>query len=162
MGARPHLHDVDDRGARIGVEAGGGEERGADIAGEERVAAAAIRGRHPLCLGERVHCEASGAFEPTFVAGAGERLQEREAVPRRAVAETVALLVLVGARAPDELGAGKHELLVEVLPRAGKDTRRAGAPLEADPAVTRTRKLRSRRAGPVGEAVLAERVPREN
>jgi hypothetical protein len=33
------LHDVDDREARVGVEAGGGEERSAEVAGEERVAA---------------------------------------------------------------------------------------------------------------------------
>src|SRR5262249_37190652 len=57
-GCWPALHDVDDWEAGIGVEAGGGEERGADIAGEERVAASAIRGRHPLCLGERVDGEA--------------------------------------------------------------------------------------------------------
>src|SRR5262245_62092633 len=88
------LHDVDVREARVGVEAGGGEERGADIAGEERVAAAAIRGRDPLCLCECVDGEASGVFEPALVAGAGERLQQREAVARRPVAETVAFLVL--------------------------------------------------------------------
>src|SRR6185437_13884194 len=106
--------------------------------------------------------EATGAFEPELVAGPGERLQEREAVARRAVAETVALLVPVGARAPDELGAGEHEVLVEIVPSAGDDTRRAGAPLKDDPAVSWARELRARRAGPVGEAVLAERMSREN
>ena len=30
-----YLHDVDDRAARIEVEAGGGEECGADVSGEE-------------------------------------------------------------------------------------------------------------------------------
>jgi hypothetical protein len=45
------LHDVDDRVAHVGVEAGGGEERSADVAGEERVAAPSILGRDPLRLG---------------------------------------------------------------------------------------------------------------
>src|SRR5207253_10799557 len=136
------LHDVDDRVARVEVETGCGEERSADVAGEERVAAPAILGRDPLRLGERVDGEASGAFEPALVAGPGERLQEREAVARRAVAETVAFLVPVGARAPDELGAAEHEVLVEVVPRAGDDTWRAGAPLKNNLAVSRTGKLR--------------------
>jgi hypothetical protein len=144
------LHDVDDREAGIPVEAGGGEERSPHVAAEERVAAPAIRHRDPLRLGERVDGEASGAFEPELVAGARERLQEREAVARGAVADTVALLVLVGARAPEELGAGKQEILVEVVPGAGDDTRSAGAPLEDDPAVSRARELRAWRAGPVG------------
>src|SRR5262249_221398 len=68
----------------------------------------------------------------------------------------------MGARAPDELGAGEHEILVEVVPSAGDDTGRAGAPLKDDPAVSRARELLARRAGPVGEAVLAERISREN
>src|SRR5262249_32971500 len=127
-----------------------------------RVAAPAIRGRDPFRLCERVDGEAARAFEPALVAGAGERLQEREAVARRAMAEAVAFLVPVGAGAPDELGAGEHKVLVEVVPRAADDTRCARAPLEDDPAVTRTRKLRSRRAGPVGEPALAERMSREN
>ena len=88
------LHDVDDREARVAVEAGGGEERSADVAGEERVAAAAVRGRDPLRLGERVDGEAPGTFEPELVAGARECLEEREAVARAAVAEAVAFLVL--------------------------------------------------------------------
>src|SRR6185437_191243 len=74
----------------------------------------------------------------------------------------VAFLVLVRARAPDELGAGEHEILVEVVPGAGEDTRSAGAPLQHDPAVARARELRAWRAGPVGESVLAERVSRED
>ena len=156
------LHDVDDREARVAVEAGSGEERSADVAGEERVAAAAVRSGDPRRLGEGVDGEAARPLEPALVAGARERLQEREAVARRAVAETVALLVPVGARAPDELGAGKHEILVEEVPGAGDDPRRAGAPLHTDPAVSWPRELRSRRAGPVGEAVLAERMSREN
>ena len=38
------------------------------------------------------------------------------------------------------------------------DARCTGAPLEADPAVSRSAKLRSCRAGPVGETVFAERM----
>ena len=68
----------------------------------------------------------------------------------------------MGARTPDELGAGEQEVLVEIVPGAGDDTWRAGAPLETDPAVSWPRELRAWRAGPVGEAVLAERVSREN
>jgi hypothetical protein len=74
------------------------------------------------------------AFEPALVASARERLQVRDTVARRTVAETVAFLVLVGARVPDELDVGESEVLVEVVPRAADDTRRAGAPLEAEPA----------------------------
>ena len=123
------LHDVDDWEARIGVEARGGEERGADVSVEERVAAAAVRGGDPLRLGECVDGELAGPLEPAFVAGACERLEEREAVTRSAVAEAVALLVPVRARTPDELGAGEQKVLVEILPSTGDDTRRAGAPL---------------------------------
>ena len=74
------LHGVDDREARVAVEAGGGEERSTDVAGEERVATAAIRGRDPFRLGERVDGETAGAFKPALVAGARERPQERETV----------------------------------------------------------------------------------
>ena len=73
--------------------------------------------------------EAAGAFEPALVAGAGERLQEGEAVARCAVAEPVALLILVGACAPDELGAGEHEVLVQVVPGTCHDSRSARAEL---------------------------------
>jgi putative ABC transport system ATP-binding protein len=156
------LHDVDNWEARIGVEAGGGEQRGADVSVEERVAATAVRGSDPLRLREGVDGEAARPLEPALVAGARERLEEREAVTRGAVAEAVALLVAVGARTPDELGAGEQEVLVEILPGAGDDTWRAGAPLETDPTVSWPRELRTRRAGPVGEAVLAERMSREN
>src|SRR5438034_2230852 len=156
------LHDVDDWVARIGVEAGGGEHRGADVSVEERVAAAAVRGGDPFRLCERVEGEASGAFEPALVAGAGERLQKREAVARGAVAEPVALLILVGACAPDELGAGEHEVLVQVVPGACHDTGSARAELETDPTVTWPLELRARHAGPVGEAILAERMSRED
>src|SRR5581483_830894 len=78
---------VDDREARVGVEARGCEERGADVPGEKGVAAAAaVRFREPIGLGERVDGKAASPLEPAFVIRARERLQEREAVPRGAVA----------------------------------------------------------------------------
>ena len=113
------LHDVDDWETRIRVEAGGGEQCGADVSVEERVAAAAVRGDDSLRLGEGVDGEAARPLEPALVAGACECLEEREAVTRGAVAESVALLVSVGARTPDELGACEQEVLVEILPGAG-------------------------------------------
>jgi hypothetical protein len=126
------LHDVDDRVAHVDVEAGGGEECSADVPGEEGVAAAAVGGGEPVGLGERVDGEAAGALEPALVAGAREGFEEREAVAGRAVAEAVSFLVAVGAGLPDELGACEQEVLVEVVPGAGVDTRSAGAPLETD------------------------------
>ena len=153
------LHDVDDWEARIGVEARGGEEGSADVSVEERVATVAVRSGDPLCLGECVDGDAARPLEPVLIAGACERLEEGEAVARGAVAEAVALLVVVRARTPDELGAGEQEVLVEVLPGTGDDTRRAGAPLETDPAVSWPRELRPRRAGAEHESVLAERMP---
>src|SRR5439155_16909494 len=131
-----------------------GKERGAVVAGEQRVAAATVRGGDPLGLCERVHGEAARALEPALVAGARERLEEREAVAGRAVAETVALFVAVRTRPPDQLGACKQQLFVEVVPRAGEDAGRAGAPLETDPTVSGPRELRTPRSGPVGEAAL--------
>src|SRR5918992_920477 len=124
------LDDVEDRVARVDVEASRGEEGSADITGPERVTAATVHSAEALDLAERVDGETSRSLEPALVAGARERLEEREPVARGAVADAVALLVTVGAGAPDQLGAGEHELLVEVLPGAGDDTRRAGAPLE--------------------------------
>ena len=61
-----------------------------------------------------------------------------------------------------ELGAGEYEVLVEILPGAGDDTRRPRAPLETDPTVSWPGELRPRRARPVREAFLAERMPLEN
>ena len=75
------LHDVDDREARIGVEARGGQERGGDVAGEERVAAAAIRGGDPFRLGEGVDGEAAGALEPALVAGACDAFKSAKPLP---------------------------------------------------------------------------------
>src|SRR5205814_227790 len=148
-GCCPALHEVDDWIARVGVETGGGEHRGADVSVEERVAAAAVRGGDPLRLGEGVDGEAARPLDPALVAGARERLQEREAVARGAVAEAVALLVAVGAGLPDQLRAGEQEVLAEVVPGAGEDARRAGAPLERDPAVSRTHERAARRSRPV-------------
>src|SRR5690242_20127929 len=150
------LHHVDDWEARIGVEASGGEECGAHVSVEQRVAAAAVRGGDPLCLGDGVDGEAARPLEPALVAGARERFEEREAVTGRTVAKAVALLVAVSARTPDELGAGEQEVLVEILPGAGDNAWRAGAPLETDPTVSWPRELPTRRSGPVREAVLAE------
>jgi hypothetical protein len=62
--------------------------------------------------------EAPGSIEPHLVAGAGERLEEREAVACGAVAEAVTLVVAMGSREPDELGAGENELFVEIVPCA--------------------------------------------
>jgi hypothetical protein len=112
-------------------------------------------------LGKRVEGEAAGAFEPALVAGACEGFEECEAVARCAVAEAVAFLVAVGPGVPDELGAAEQEVLVEVVPGAGEDTRSAGAPLKTDQTIARARELRTRRAGPLGEAALAERMPGE-
>ena len=58
--------------------------------------------------------------------------------------------------------APASRLFVEVIPGAGDDAGGAGARLEADPAVARPRELWTRRPGPVGEAVLVERVPGEH
>jgi hypothetical protein len=108
-----------------------------------------------------VDSEAPGSIEPHLVAGAGERLEQREAVASGAVAEAVTLLVAMGSRVPDELGAGEDELFVEILPGAGEDSGRSRAPLEADPAVSCPRELAACRSRPVGEPVLADRVPGE-
>src|ERR687895_1457321 len=97
------------------------------------------------------------APEPALVARACERLEEREAVARGAVAEAMALLVAVGAGSPDQLGAGEQQFLVEILPGAGDDTRRAGAPLETDSTIPSSHELRTWFARPVREAAFAER-----
>src|SRR5436190_20092632 len=96
--------------------------------------------------------EAACTLEPALVACARERLQEREAVARGAVAEAVALLVAVGARLPDQLGACEQQVLGEVVPGAGEDAGRAGAPLERDGAVSRTHERATSRSRPVREA----------
>src|SRR5207248_4527097 len=78
IGFRVRLEAVQDGKARVGVQTGRGKQRGADVAREKRVPAAAVRGRDPLGLCEGMHGKAAGAFEPTLVAGARECLQEPE------------------------------------------------------------------------------------
>src|SRR5881227_3532455 len=148
--------DVEDRIACVDVEASRSEQSGAHVARPERVTATAVRRAEACDLAERVDGEAARALEPALVAGARERLEEREPVARGAVTDAVALLVAVGAGPPDQLGACQQQLLVEILPGAGDDTRRAGAPLEADAAVS-AGKLRTRRPRPVRQTALAER-----
>jgi hypothetical protein len=137
--ARRCLDDVDDRVARVSVEAGRGEESGTDIAGPERVTATAVYPAEAFGLVERMNCEPARALEPARVACASECLEEGEAVAGSAVAEAVALLVAVRAGLPDQLGASAQQFFVEVLPGAGKDTGSAGAPLETDPTISRPR-----------------------
>src|SRR5436190_717513 len=100
------LDDVENRITRVGVEATRGEESSADVARPERVPATAVRRAKALDLAERVDREAARTLEPELVGGERKGLQEREAVPRGAVADAVALLVAVRARSPDQLGAG--------------------------------------------------------
>src|SRR5438046_1975589 len=102
-----------------------------------------------------MHGESACTLEPALVSGARKRLEKAEAVARSAVAKTVAFLVAVRSCLPDQLGAGEEQLFVEVVPRAGEDPGSARAPLQAAD-------LSARRAGPVGEAVLSDRVPGEN
>src|SRR5436309_7097723 len=125
------------------------------MAGPERVAAAAVCDAKAFGLEERMDGEPPRALEPALVAGARERFQERETVAGRAMAEAVTLLVAVRAGSPDQLGRFEEQLLVEVVPRAGGDAGRAGAPLEADEAL-RVGELGTRRTGPVCEAVLTQ------
>src|SRR5207248_9875061 len=106
--------DVEDRIARVDVEASRSEQRGAHVARPKRVTATAVRRAEACDLTERVDGEAARALEPALVAGARERLEEREPVARRAMTDAVALLVAVGAGLPDQLGAGEQELLIEI------------------------------------------------
>ena len=76
----PTLEDVEDRIARVGVEASRREQGGADVASPERVAAAAVRNAEPLCLPEGMDGEPPRALEPALVPRSRERLEEREAV----------------------------------------------------------------------------------
>src|SRR5262245_32276801 len=78
------------------------------------------------------------------------------------MAETVALLVAVGAGLPDQLRSRDDEVLVEVIPGAGEDTRRAGAPLETDSTVSPANERTTGCSRPVGETVLGDRLPGEN
>ena len=134
------LDNVEDRVARVEVEASRSEEGGTDIAGPERVTAAAVRSAEPLGLAERVDGEPPRALEPALVAGALEGLQERVAVARGAVADAGALLVAVRPGLPDCLRSGEQKLLVEVRRRRLDDAGRARA-------ATLTRCARVPRAG---------------
>ena len=96
------LDDVDDREARIRVEAGGGEEGGDHVSVEERVAAAVRRG-DPLGLGEGVHSEAALTLEPAR-AGPPDQLGTGE--------QEVLVEMVPGA--------------AEMVPGAADDTGRAG------------------------------------
>jgi hypothetical protein len=91
---------LEHRVAGVGVEAGGGKERRAGAAGEERVAPAQARG-----LTERVNREAACALEPQLVLRALEGREQREAVAGRAVTDPVPLVGTGRACSPDELGA---------------------------------------------------------
>src|SRR5439155_1914013 len=126
--------DVENRIACVDVEASRSKQRGAHVARPERVTATAVRRAEAFDLAERVDGEAARALEPAFVAGARERLEEREPVAGGAVANAVALLVAVGAGPPDQLGACEQQLLVEILAGSGEDSRSARAPLETNPA----------------------------
>src|SRR2546423_4008559 len=138
------LAALEHRVARVGVEAGGDEERSGGAAGDERVAAG-----QAADLSERVKGEGARAIEPQLVLRSLECGEQPEAVARRAVTDSVAFLRSGRPCSPDELGAGEQELLVEVVARGGDDARRARAPLEL--ALT----------APVGEPVLMRRGARE-
>src|SRR3954447_8024566 len=135
---------LEHRVARVAVEAGGGEERRAGAAGEERVAPGQARG-----LSKRVDRETTRALEPHLVLRSLERREQREAAARGAVTDPVAFVGTGRPCSPDELSAGEQELLVEVVARGGDDPRCARAPLEL--AV----------AAPVGQPVLTRRGSRE-
>jgi hypothetical protein len=139
------LDDVEDRIACVGVEASRSEEGGTDIAGPERVTAAAVRSAEPLGLAECVDGEAASTLERAVVARARERLKKCEPVARRAVTDAVALPVAVGTRPSGQFGSGEKQVFIEVLPGAGEDTGSAGAPLETDPTISRPRELRPKR-----------------
>src|SRR5579862_5397345 len=88
-------------------------ERDADVAGEERIAAASERRSLPLDLFDRVHRECAGAIEPEVVADSPVQDEERVRVAGRAVTEPRPL----GERpcAPCELAAGARELEIELV-----------------------------------------------
>src|SRR5581483_2716590 len=150
------LHDVDDWEARVQVQTGGGEQCRAYVAGEQRVAAAAVRHRDPLCLSERVDCEPARALKPELILRACECLEEREAVAGGSVTEAVALLVAMRAGSPDQIGRRQQQPLIEVVPRPRDDPRSAGAPLEANPTVPRPRERPTGCSWPIGEAAVAD------
>ena len=115
------------------VDAVGEEERRAEVASPERVAAAPVLRPALLHLACSVHRERARSREPPLVSRALEQRQECVSVPRCAVAEARALSQRPGA--PRQLAAGDRELLVEDVRERRDDPRRAVAPLRADLAV---------------------------
>src|SRR5262245_14479527 len=143
---------VQDREASVGVEAPGGEQRHAEVAAEERVAAVADLGPRPLDLDERVESEPAGTLEPALVAGPPERLQQCEAVAYLAGAEARAVDIAVLTCARRQLGSREQELLGQVRRGRRDDPRCAVAPLQPDLVVPL--KLAAGIRGPGGEAVF--------
>ena len=125
-GSASVLAALEHRVARVGVEAGGGEERRAGTAGEERVAA----GQAPRPA--RARGPRSGARDRATARPACARTRRAARSRCRMCRGRSRALSRYPARAcpPDELGTGEQELLVEVVARGGDDSRRARAPLE--------------------------------
>ena len=94
----------------LAVEQVAEEQRDADVAGEERVAAAAELGTPPLDLGDCVHGEGAGPVEPEPVFRPVVEDEECVRVPGRAVAEARSLRE--GPSAPRQFAAREGELLV--------------------------------------------------
>src|SRR5437588_2175790 len=99
------------REAGLAVEQMAEEEGDAEIAGEQRVAAAADRGEFPLDLADRVQRERARPLEPQLVARPSVEDEERVRVARRTVTQAWPLRERAGA--PRQLAAGDSELEVE-------------------------------------------------
>src|SRR5256885_801677 len=127
------------------------EERDADVAGEERVPAAAERGALTFHLADRVHGEGAGSVEPDCVARAAVENEEGVRVAGRAMAEDGPFRER--PRAPGQLAAGPRELEVEEVAERRHHAWRAVTPLHADLVGTRTLPR-----DPVREPALAENV----
>ena len=83
-GERGHgatLEVVDAREAAVAGQACRREERRAEVAREERVAAAAVRGAEALDLAEGVHREGAGAPQPALVARRASRARKAKPLP---------------------------------------------------------------------------------
>src|SRR5580765_4213970 len=131
------------------------EERDADIAGEERVTAATVLRPLPFDLPDHVHRERACTLEPELIAGATVENEERVRVACGAVTEAITLGERPGT--PGQLAARERELLVHDVAERRDNTCGAVAPLDADPVGPRVVV-----GWPVGQAVLAEREPREH
>ena len=79
--------DIQHRKARIDLETRLGEQRRADVAGEQREAALPVLLASAVDLFQRMHCEPARAVQPFALAGERVRSQQRVAVARGAVAE---------------------------------------------------------------------------